>query len=110
MMLVGEVHTGLLRNSSALTAGRAAALLGLKPGLRVRYGERPARFAISPDLLTGVDCTLASTRAMPRGIGTVNSHATIIGGHLLLGSSHAVVVAAPVSHRQPWAYYLARPG
>jgi hypothetical protein len=73
MMLVGEVHTGLLRNSSALTAGEAAALLGLKPGFRVRYGERPARFAVSPDLLTGVDCELASTKAKPRGIGTVSS-------------------------------------
>lgn len=110
MMLVGEVHTGMLRSSTALTAGAAAALLGFRPGQAARYGERPVRFAQSPELLTGVDCALASTMATPRGIGTISSRASILGGHILLSSSSAVLAPAEVSRRLPWSSYLARPG
>ncbi len=109
MILVGEVHTGLLRKSAALTAGGAAAVLELKPGAPVSYGDRPVRFAVSPDLFTGVDCSLASTHATPRGIGTVGSRATIIGGQVLQGSSFTTLIPAPEPRRLPWSHYLAQP-
>ncbi len=110
MILLGEIQTGLLRNSAALSAGSAAAVLGVRAGETARYGERPVRFAISPDVLTGVDCTLASPSTKPRGIGTARSRATIIGGQMLLSSSYVAVVPASGTKRLPWSHYLAKPG
>ncbi|GIH07282.1 hypothetical protein Rhe02_53490 [Rhizocola hellebori] len=110
MILIGEVHTGLLRNSTALTAGASATLLGFKPGSPAQYGERPVRFARSPELLTGVDCALASIGAVPRGIGTVGSRASVIGGQILLSSSYATITPSGASRRLTWSHYLSRPG
>ncbi|GAB3965390.1 hypothetical protein [Plantactinospora veratri] len=58
MLTLGEVHTGLLQNSSSLSLENTAQLLDLLVGQRVRRSERPIAYAVSPDQLTGVDCRL----------------------------------------------------
>jgi hypothetical protein len=113
VLTFGEIHTGLLQNSTALSGERASALLDLVVGERVRRSERPIAHVVSPDRLTGVDCSLpsSSTRRTTRGIGTVISHLTLTGGHLVQGSAYATV--EPVHRhglRLPWSHYLARPG
>src|SRR6266487_5669239 len=61
-LTIGEVHTGLLLTSTAVSADTAAALLSVLPGSSVRTRERPVRYAWSPEVLTGVDC-LAPVRS-----------------------------------------------
>lgn len=112
VLTFGEIHTGLLQNSTALSSERVSALLDLVVGERVRRSERPIAHVVSADRLTGVDCFLpSSTRRNIRGIGTVISHLTVTGGHLVQGSSYATVESV---HRHglrlPWSHYLARPG
>lgn len=111
VLTFGEIHTGLLQNSTALSGERASALLDLVVGERVRRFDRPIAHVVSPDKLTGVDCALPSARRNTRGIGTVISHLSITGGHLVQGSAYATV--EPVHRhglRLPWSHYLARPG
>lgn len=111
MLIIGEVHTGLLQNSAALALDRAAQLLDLLPGENVRRSERPIAYAVSPDQLTGVDCRLPSTAGTRvRGVGTVVSRAAVTGGHVLQGSTYTRVDRAPAGRRLSWSYYLARPG
>src|SRR5690349_15857270 len=72
VLTFGEIHTGLLQNSTALSGDRVSALLDLVVGERVRRFERPIAHTVSPDRLTGVDCGLpASSGRSTRGIGTV---------------------------------------
>jgi hypothetical protein len=107
----GAVRTGLLLHSAAVTQELATELLGFVPGEQVRRAERPMSYAISPEILTGVDCALPSrTGSRIRGIGTFASTATITGGRLLQGSSCARVMPAGQDYRMPWSHYLARPG
>src|SRR5689334_23263848 len=88
----GEIHTGLLQNSTALSSERVSELLDLVVGERVRRFERPVTHAVSPDKLTGVDCVLPSSSGRnTRGIGTVVSRLTVTGGHVVQGSSYARV-------------------
>jgi hypothetical protein len=112
VLTIGEIHTGLLQNSTALPGNRVSALLDLVIGGRVRRSERPIARAVSPDRLTGVDCSLPSaSQRDTRGIGTVVSHLAVTGGHVVQGSAQATV--APVhrrGQRPPWSHYLARPG
>lgn len=111
MLILGEVHTGLLQNSTSLSPPRCERALGLFRGEPVRRSERPIAHAASPDLLTGVDCRLATTSgARVRGVGTVVHRATITGGQVLQGSAVVQLTEAAASHRLPWAHYLARPG
>jgi hypothetical protein len=111
MLLLGEVHTGLLQNSTSVSHLCCAELLALILGERVRRSTRPIAHAVSPDILTGVDCQLPSnSRARVRGVGTVASHAAITGGHVLQGSTVAQIVKADADHRLPWSHYLSRPG
>lgn len=111
MLTVAEVCTGLLQNSASLTPLRSAQLLELLPGIRVRHSERPIAYAVSPDLLTGVDCWLAtSSTAHVRGIGTVVSRAAITGGRILQGLAYAHITKSEADHRLPWSHYLSRPG
>lgn len=111
MLTLGEVHTGLLRNRASVTQHLATQVLSLLLGERVRRSERPIVHAVSPDLLTGVDCRLAtSSGARVRGIGTVVSRAAITGGHVLQGSTYAQVVKSDADRRLPWSHYLSRPG
>ncbi|MBV9163543.1 MAG: hypothetical protein JO281_18780 [Pseudonocardiales bacterium] len=111
MLTVGEVHTGLLQNSTSLTQLLSAQLLGLVPGARVRRSERPIAYAVSPDLLTGVDCRLATASgARARGIGTAVSRAAITGGRVLQGSAYTHITKSEADRRLPWSHYLSRPG
>jgi hypothetical protein len=111
MLTLGEVHTGLLGNRASVTQGLAAQLLNLFLGERVRCSQRPMVYAVSSDLLTGVDCQLAtSSGARVRGIGTAVSRAAITGGHVLQGSTYALVVKSDANRRLPWSHYLSRPG
>ncbi|MGH4008996.1 MAG: SCO2521 family protein [Pseudonocardiaceae bacterium] len=111
MLTLGEVHTGLLRNRASVTQHLATQVLSLLLGERVRRYERPIVHAVSPDLLTGVDCRLAtSSGARVRGIGTAVSRAAITGGHVLQGSTYAQVVKSDTDRRLPWSHYLSRPG
>lgn len=111
MLTVGEIHTGLLQNRTSLTQLLSTQVLALVPGVRVRRSERPIAHAVSPDVLTGVDCRLAtSSGARVRGIGTAVSRATITGGRVLQGSAYAQVIKGDADRRLPWSHYLSRPG
>lgn len=111
MLILGEVHTGLLQNSTSLPPAGCEGALGLFRGEAVRRSERPIAHAASPDLLTGVDCRLATASgARVRGVGTVAHRATITGGQVLQGSAVARLAEGEASHRLPWSHYLARPG
>ncbi|WP_239114982.1 SCO2521 family protein [Planotetraspora kaengkrachanensis] len=108
---MGEVHTGLLQNSGEVPESTCHELLNLLSGERVRVSRRPIVHAVSPDLLTGVDCRLPSaSRSRIRGAGTVLSRSSITGGRVVQGSSHTRIERAGSDRRQPWSHYLARPG
>jgi len=111
MVILGEVHTGLLQTRAPLDTGQAARLLELVPGESVLVSERPMPFARSPRVLTGVDCDLpgASGRST-RVIGAVAAWGTLTGGHIVQGSAYAEIAATDRTHRLPWSHYLARPG
>ncbi|MBO4205169.1 SCO2521 family protein [Micromonospora echinofusca] len=111
MLTLGEVHTGLLQNSTSLSLEHTTQLLDLLVGERVRRSERPIAYVVSPDQLTGVDCLLPTgTGSRTRAVGTVVSHATVTGGHVLQGSTYTLVGRAEVNRRLPWSHYLSRPG
>jgi hypothetical protein len=83
----------------------------LVPGERVRRSERPIAHAISPATLTAVDCPLPTeSRSRCSGVGTVSTHAVVIGGRMLQGSASVRVRRGETDHRQQWSHYLARPG
>jgi len=111
MLTFGEVHTGLLQNSTSLPWDATAEVLNLLIGEQVRRSERPMSYAASPSLLTSVDCRLpAASGKVVRGVGTVVSRATITGGHVAQGSGHASVTRSAASRRLSWSHYLTRPG
>jgi hypothetical protein len=111
MLTVGEVHTGLLQNRVSLAQLLSTQVLALVPGARVRRSERPIAYAVSPDLLTGIDCLLAtSSGARVRGIGTAVSRTSITGGRILQGSAYAHITKSEADRRLPWSHYLSRPG
>jgi hypothetical protein len=111
MLTVGEIHTGLLQNCTSLTQPLSTQVLTLVPGVQVRRSERPIAHAVSPDVLTGIDCQLATASgARTRGIGTVVSRATITGGRILQGSAYAQIIKSDADRRLPWSHYLSRPG
>lgn len=111
MLTVGEVHTGLVQNSTSLTQLLSAQLLAFVPGSRVRRSERPIAHAVSPDSLTGVDCRLpTSSRSQVRGVGTAVSRAAITGGRVLQGSAYAHIIKSEADRRLLWSHHLSRPG
>lgn len=111
LLTLGEVHTGLLQNSTFVTRPQSVDVLSLLPGERVRQSERPIAFAVSPDLLTGVDCRLPSrSGTRTRGVGTAVSRASLTGGHVLQGSTFTRITRTGVNRRLPWSHYLAQPG
>ena len=111
MLTFGEVHTGLLQNSTALPWDATAEVLNLLVGEQVRRSERPMAYAVSPNLLTSVDCRLpAASGKVIRGVGTVVTRASITGGHVAQGSGHTVVVRSSANRRLSWSHYLTRPG
>jgi len=110
-VILGEVHTGLLQNSSAVSPDLADDLLQLLRGEHVRRSTRPIAHSRSPEILTGIDCDLPATSgAQIRAVGTVVSRANIIGNHVVQGSSYASVDRQPRGRRLPWSHYLSRRG
>ncbi|MDR7273839.1 SCO2521 family protein [Catenuloplanes atrovinosus] len=111
MLILGEIHTGLLRHSAPVTTGLARELLDLVAGETVRVSERPISCVWSPDLTTGVDCGLTgASGGTGRAVGTVRHRAVITGGRVVQASAHAVVDRAADVRRLPWSHYIARPG
>ena len=111
MLAFGEVQTGLLQNSRAVTGLRAAEVVNLVNGEQVRRLERPIAYAVSPDRPDGVDCRLPTgSGAHVRAIGTLITHAALVGGHVLQGSAYGYVEPGTADRRLPWPHYLTRPG
>jgi hypothetical protein len=110
-LTIGEVHTGLLMTSTAVSADVAAALLAVLPGGSVRTRQRPVRYAWSPEVLTGVDCLapIAGCREV-RLVGTPATQVSLTDGHIIQAGTHAILRNEPTGRRRPWAHYLAQPG
>jgi len=110
VLVLGEIRTALLQNSASVSPDVARPLLALRPGEQVRSSERPISHAVSPDVLTGVDCRLATrTGKRTRGTGTVVSHAVVTGCRVLQGSTFTEL-ALGGAERAAWSHYLSRPG
>ena len=110
-LAVGEIRTGLLRNSAALPKSSIAELIDLVPGEPVRQSERPIAHALSADVANGVDCLLpTATGGRVRAVGTILTHAAVIGGRVLQTSSYTRVDPSGSQRRQPWSHYTAQPG
>jgi hypothetical protein len=111
LITMGEVQTGLLQSSSALSNEQARALLELIPGDQVTWRERPIQQAVSPPLLTGVDCPLPGrSGARVRVVGTVSATVGITQGHLLQSACRISLRPGTAGRREPWSHYLAEPG
>jgi len=111
MVTMGEVHTGLLRSSVAVSQSTATRLLGFVAGAGVQVFERPIPYAVSAERLTGLDCQLITpTGGKVRAVGTAGSRAAITGGHVVQGSAYVRVAPGADGRRLPWSHYLARPG
>ena len=110
-LTIGEVHTGLLLTSTAVSADIAAELLAIVPGGAVRTRQRPIRYAWSPEVLTGVDCSapLADRREV-RIVGTPATQLSLTDGHIIQAGTHATFRHDYAGRRRPWAHYLAAPG
>jgi hypothetical protein len=109
--MLGEVCTGLLQHSTSVPRTVSDTILALRPGEAVRWSTRPIAYAVSPTLLTGVDCRLpAHAEKATRSVGTLMSRATLTGGHVLQGSAFGRVLIGDARRRLPWSYYLSRPG
>ncbi|MFC7912239.1 SCO2521 family protein [Streptomyces nigra] len=111
VLACGEVRTCLLPSLQALDSRAAAQLLRLRADEPVRISERPSMHALSPEVLTGVDCRLpASNGSKVRGVGTVAARAALTEGRLLQATAWFSVPAAGPDLRRPWGQYLVRPG
>ncbi|PTA48254.1 SCO2521 family protein [Micromonospora sp. RP3T] len=109
MLTMGEVHTGLLQNSTALVQEQTCEVLNLVQGEDVLTSRRPSLYAVSPDLRTGVDCWLPSARNRQlRGVGAVVTRAIVTGGRI--GQASSIVQVVGGTRRRPWSHYLANPG
>ncbi|MGV9555066.1 SCO2521 family protein [Streptomyces sp. NPDC003522] len=111
VLACGEVRTCLLPTREAVDERAAGELLRLRADERVRLSRRPNRHAVSPDVLTGVDCRLPTAGgARVRAVGTVTARAALVEGRVLQAAAHFSVPADGPDRRQPWGYYLVRPG
>jgi hypothetical protein len=111
MLAFGEVQTGLLQNSTALSRERTLQALSFVTGENVRHSARPIAHAVSADRLDSIDCLLpTASRGHIRGVGTLASHATIVGGQVAQGSTYATVLPSAENRRMPWSHYLAGHG
>jgi hypothetical protein len=110
-LTIGEVHTSLLLTSTAVSADAAAQLLAIVPGSTVRTRQRPIRYAWSPEMLTGVDCSapLADSREV-RVVGTPATQLSLTDGRIIQAGTYATLRPEPTGRRRPWAHYLAQPG
>ncbi|MFF3844342.1 SCO2521 family protein [Streptomyces sp. NPDC002328] len=111
VLACGEVRTCLLPNRDAVDEQAAERLLRLRADERVRLSRRPNRHAVSPDVLTGVDCRLPTANgARIRAVGTVTARAALVEGRVLQSTASFSLPAGGPDRRQPWGYYLVRPG
>ncbi len=110
-LTIGEVHTGLLLTSTAVSTDTASELLAVVPGGSVRTRQRPIRYAWSPEVLTGVDCSapLAERREV-RIVGTLATQLSLTDGRIIQAGTHATFRHDYVGRRRPWGHYLAQPG
>ncbi|MFD6155349.1 SCO2521 family protein [Nocardia sp. NPDC060256] len=110
LVVLGEIHTCLLPSQHVLdTAACIELLSAVQRGLTVTSRERPMPLVVSPNRFEGVDCNLIPVSGKHiHVIGTVASRTVVIGGRVLQGSSQTRVMRAV--ERQPWSYYLSRPG
>ncbi|WP_225836924.1 SCO2521 family protein [Streptomyces sp. NK08204] len=110
-LMCGEVRTCLLPTRDAVGARIAERLLQLRPDERVRLSRRPNLHALSPEVLTGVDCRLpTASGAKVRAIGTVAARAALTEGRVLQATAYFSAPATGPDRRRPWGYYLVRPG
>jgi hypothetical protein len=111
VLACGEVRTTLLPSFQSLDARAAAQLLRLRADEPVRVSERPTMYALSPAVLTGVDCRLPSANgSRTRGVGTVAARAALSEGRLLQATSYFSAPASGPDTRRTWGQYLVRPG
>lgn len=111
VLACGEVRTCLLQTSASLPAAAAGELLRIRADERVRISERPNLHAVSPDVLTGVDCRLpAATGAKVRAVGTVAARAVLVEGRVLQTTAQFRSPGRGPDLRRPWGQYLVRPG
>ncbi|MGW5235519.1 SCO2521 family protein [Streptomyces nodosus] len=111
VVVCGETRTGLLPSFQALDGRAAAQLLRLRADEHVRVSERPNLYALSPEVLTGVDCRLPTANgARVRGVGTVATRAALTEGRVLQTTACFGAPAAGPDLRRPWGHYLVRPG
>ncbi|KUL21543.1 SCO2521 family protein [Streptomyces regalis] len=111
VLACGEVRTCLLPSFQALDGRAAAQLLRLRADEHVRVSERPTMYALSPEVLTGVDCRLpTSNGSKVRAVGTVIARAALTEGRLLQSTAYFSAPAAGPDTRRPWGQYLVRPG
>ncbi|MFI7497773.1 SCO2521 family protein [Streptomyces sp. NPDC049687] len=111
VLVCGEVRTSLLLTRDAVDERTAVQLLRLRADERVRVSRHPNRYAVSPDVLTGVDCRLpTATGARSRAVGTVTARAVLTEGRVLQSTAYFSAPASGPDRRQPWGYYLVRPG
>lgn len=110
-LTIGEVDTGFLLTSAAVSDDVAAELLAIVPGRSVRTRQRPIRYAWSPEVLTGVDCsaTVAGGREV-RVVGTPTTQVSLTDGRIIQVRTHATFRPDPAGRRRPWAHYLTQPG
>jgi hypothetical protein len=110
-LTIGEVHTGLLPTSTAVPLDTAAELLAIVPGRSVRTRQRPIRYALSPEILTGVDCSAPlSDRRDVRIVGAPATQLSLTDGHIIQAGTHATFHHDSTGRRRPWSHYLAQPG
>jgi hypothetical protein len=110
-LIIGEVHTGLLLTSTAVSSDAASSLLAIQPGGSVRTRQRPVRYAWSPDVLTGVDCLApVGGKRQVRIVGTPATRVSLTEGSILQAATSATFRHDPTGRRHPWGHYLARPG
>jgi hypothetical protein len=111
VLACGEVRTCLLPSFQALDGRAAAQLLRLRADEHVRVSQRPTLYALSSDVLTGVDCRLpTSNGAKVRGVGTVAARAALTEGRVLQATAYFSAPAGGPDLRRPWGHYLVRPG
>jgi len=110
LLVLGEIHSGVLQNSRPITPESADEMLSLITDHPVRSWERPIRHAASGQVLTGVDCNLPAAGNARRAIGTVGTEVSVTGGRLLQASARTEIRSATETRRLSWSHYLTRPG
>lgn len=113
-VVLGEITTRLLDNSSPLPIGAARQALELVDGRRPTWRTHPVSRVVADGRPVGVDCDLATGEpgkpARVRAIGTVATRAVLTGGHVLQATAHARVLTGAATLREHWGHYTTRPG